>query len=224
MGLFDLLRVGITRLSGQNKILSEYISNLALAVIGEGWKIEDKVAASVSYDKHVMDFFKGLDVISRKMDALFISPLEALFPRGSNKYFRLITHFERFKEAHLNPVIGTLISDRKIQDLVLGDIRWKICEDLSVSESRDWLEYHRTILDFLAPVVEAPRKVIGSYEDGIVVAFLRSAYKLNSDVLSFDNCSSFHDEVFSEPLIKILATHFEQIEFGYKSICQEWLR
>ena len=152
---------------------------------------------------------------SDELDALFIEPLESVFCHDDSKYRTLLSHFEMFKEAHLNPIIGTLVEDSSLCNLVLGDIRVKLCEFKSISETNSWRKYHEVILDYLGSCVSKPGGSLADYEYGLASAFADSAVKLNPSILTAQDCRCFREKTFSAPLMKILAEHFQLIRMAY---------
>ena len=213
MGLMNWLGLGVN--SKHNKTIAEYLADMAVAVIGEGGKLD------ISYDHKVSSTFDKIKENSDNLDNLFIEPLKsAFYDYGTPnfdllKYDRLLYHFTMFKQAHLNPIIGTLIADSSLRNLVLGNIRVKLCEYMSLSEAKQWRKYHEGILDYLGPCLAAPKEGISDYEDGIASAFATSAYRLNPEVLTTQDCLCFREKKFSTSLMKILAEHFQIIRIAY---------
>ena len=150
-------------------------------MVGEGWKIEDKIAEAKYYDERIVDFFRKLETESDNLDSLFISPLKSL-RCNANQYCCLLDHFKRFKEANFYPIIGTLVSDNVLQNLVSNSMTLKICRYFSIKETKYWRRYIEKILDFLEPLFRSPKSSIEDYEGGMAVAFSQSAYRLNSDL------------------------------------------
>ena len=205
MGLMSWLGLGNTK---RDKMIADYLSDIAVAVIGEGDKLE------ISRDYKVSNTFDKIKENSDEMDSLFIEPLKSLLYSGS-KYMTLWSHFKMFKQAHLNPIIGTLIADSSLRNLVLGHIRVKLCEYMSLSEAKEWRKYHEGILDYLGPCLANPGGGIGDYEYGIASAFADSAHGLNPETLTMQDCFCFREKKFSTPLIKILAEHFQIMRMTY---------
>ena len=215
MGLLGWLGMGVASLSKCNKLIAGYLSDVAVAVIGEGSILK------TSYEYEISDSFNKIKEYSNDLDDLFIKPLKSFFydygtPNFSlPKYDRLLYHFAMFKQAHLNPIIGTLIADSSLCNLVLGNIRMKLCEYMSLSEAKQWREYHEDILDYLGPCLATPGGRIADYESGIASAFSTSAYRLNPEILTMQDCLCFREKTFSEPLMQILANHFQVIRLAY---------
>ncbi|MBR0204677.1 MAG: hypothetical protein IJQ56_09955, partial [Synergistaceae bacterium] len=153
-------------------VLAELLSNVALLVIGEGAVVENRYDSSIFSDLHVLNFLGEMNDRSESLDETFITPLKNVF--HASKYTRLCQHFTLFKEAHLNPIFGTLISDKNLLNLVLGTIRLKIGEDLSLSEALTWRRHHEIIINYLEPCLAMPGDNIDDYEDSIALAFGKS--------------------------------------------------
>ena len=222
MGLMGLLGIGIANLSKRNKLIAGYLSDMAVAVIGESYKLD------ISYENEISGTFDKIKEHSDDLDDLFIKPLKSVFydcgtPNFSLlKYDRLLYHFAMFKQAHLNPIIATLISDSSLCNLVLGNIRVKLCEYMSLSEAKHWRKYHDGILDYLGPCLSTPGGGIADYEGSIASVFSTSAQKLNPDILTVQDCLCFREKIFSEPLIKILAEHFQIMRLAYKDVLRSY--
>ncbi len=213
MGLLGWLGMGVAGLSKRNKLIAGYLSDVAVATIGEGSIL------NTSYEDEISDVFNKIKEYSDELDDLFIEPLESFFYDHNTpkfKYDQLLYHFAMFKQAHLNPIIGTLIGDSSLCNLVLGNIRMKLCEYMSLSEAKEWRKYHEGILDYLGPFLATPGGRIADYEDGIAFAFSTSAYRLNPKILTMQDCLCFREKTFSEPLMQILANHFQVIRLAYK--------
>ena len=204
--------MGIAKFSKSNRVLTEYLSDVAVAVIGEGWKLEHNYSR-----QDFSNLFEKINNASSNLDDLFIKPLKSLLLSG-NKHMVLVQHFAFFKQANLNPIFGTLIEDNSIRNLVLGRVRVKLCEYMSLSESLWWRKYQEGILDYLGPCLEKSRDNIEDYENDIASAFANSACKLNSETLTMKDCLCFREKTFSKPLMKILAEHFKMIQISYLQI------
>ena len=214
MGLLGWLGMGVASLSKRNRLIAGYLSDTAVAVIGYGDILD------ISYENEISDTFDKMKKHSDDLDDLFTKPLKSVFYDydTSNfsllKYDRLLYHFAMFKQAHLNPIIGTLISDLSLSNLVLGNIRVKLCESMSLLEAKHWRKYHEGILDYLEPCLATPGGSITDYEESIASAFSTSAQRLNPEVLSIQDCLCLREKTFSAPLIKILAEHFQMIRLA----------
>ena len=200
-----------------DRMLVECLSNLALAVIGEGWRVKDDFLLTTFYDSEMSVFFDKLEEISSDLDQLFIAQLKTL-PLTGDKYVVVLRHFDYFKQANLNPIFGTLIIDKKLKNLLIKEVMVKLTSDMSISETRKWRNYHYGVLDFLGVVISKLRNSFYDYENDIAKAFAASAVKLNVCDLSWQDCSYFTEPRFSKPLITILGEHYKQINAFYNSL------
>ena len=101
IGLMSWLGMGVANSSKRNNMLAGYLSDMAVATIGEGNLLD------VSHDYKVSGTFDKIKVHSYELDDLFIKPLKAVFydyatPNYSLiKYDRLLYHFESSRKRIL---------------------------------------------------------------------------------------------------------------------------
>ena len=203
----------------QNMILSDYLSNFALALIGDEDKIDYKITQSVAgtYDK--VNFFKEIENVSEGLDTLFLSLLDICFDNETEKYRVLSRHFQLFKQVNMLPILETLMKDdRELCSLVIGAFELKLAGDLPFREALKRQNDRLSILDYLGPVIAREVDDIEEYTDDIMLAFCESAEKLNPDILSLPDYTSLKKRLFSEALLKVLSEHIEWMKLGYFSM------
>ena len=204
----------------QDVILSDYFSNLALALIGEGDKIDYSATQSISggYYEEV-GFFSELENISNGFDTPFISLLDLCFDSETKKYDVLLRHFQLFKEANIMPILGTLMKDdNNLYLLTTGAFELKLAEDLSFREALNRKTYRFEILNYLGAAISKEVDDVEEYAEDIMSAFCESAMKLNPDILFSQDCNCLKKHLFVDALMKVLLKHIQWLKLGYFQI------
>ena len=208
----------------QNMILADCFSNMALAIIGQGEKVNYDVKYAFlgiksSEFQNYVDFIDMLGKISSGLDMPFVSLLEMHFLNAPDKYKIFLHHFKLFKEANINPIYGRLMEgDSYLRTLTLGAFESKITQGLSDSEITKREEEISCILDYLGPCVEKERDNIEDYGEDMMMAFYESAVKLNPRLWTSRDCKCFKSVLLSEVFMKILSEHIGWLKIGYLQV------
>ena len=203
----------------QNVIIADWLSNMALAVIGEWEKMDFSAISSVlgrDLNKELV-FFNDVKDMTKILDDAFLKMLKASFQSEGKKFDFLQKHFIQFKIAHLTPIFGTIIEDQEICELSLGAIEAKLAQGLPLYEVVRQRKYRTIILDNLEPHLQKEKNRFEDYAGGIITAFWNSAIKASSGNLTVRDCTH-HRILLSRGLIPILKGHIEMLKLGYLQI------